>query len=286
VDSTYALAWNGISEAYSFLADDFWAPRDAYPKAKQAALRALALDPDLAEAHYALAGALLWYEWDYARGDGELRRALSLDPDNPLPHDMLAARYLQQGRFREAAAEARTAARLDPGNPRWEATANAYRARVDGGVHLLDSLRAAVREQPDKQHVRLRLLSTLLWVGRMREAAAVAAGMTRDFPGWYNSHDPFHAQLLAQAGDTLAARRVLEVVLAYSRDHYVRPTSIAGVYFALGDRESTLEWLERGVRERDGMLQFLDVWEWYDPLRGDPRFERVRRQVGLPSLGG
>lgn len=284
VDSTYALAWSGIADAYNRLADDFWAPREADPRAKQAALRALALDPDLAQAHGALGQTLLFYDWDFRGAERELRRAIALDPDDPLPHAILGSFYEMQRRFHEAKAEAALAVRADPGTPRWENELLAARVGDGEGEHLFDSLKAVVRTKPHDEQALYRLIIVADYSGHWKESAAYMAAGKKEFPDWNHPRltDPL---FLARAGDTLAARRGLDSILAHAGGHYLRATRIAAAYAALGDRDAALQWLERAYRDRDDSLIYLDAWDWWDPLRGDPRFEDLRRRVGLPFRG-
>ncbi|MFL5385605.1 MAG: hypothetical protein ACJ8GN_24055 [Longimicrobiaceae bacterium] len=278
VDSTYALAWSGISDAYAILADDFWPPRDAYPQARSAALRALALDPDLAEAHNSLSSVLYFFDWNYAGGDRENARTLELNPASPLGHGKRAFHYLMLRRFADAARESETAGRLDPGNvDRWRFDILGFRALTGEADHLLDSLRAAMAARPGDLYAHGLAYEIAFRSGRWKEAAALLPGLHRKAPGWQYSVQ--EAMVLARAGDTLQARRRLDETLAYTRGHYVRPAYISAAYAALGERESALQWLERAYDARDGTLLELHVWDWWDPLRGDPRFEAVKRRV-------
>lgn len=284
IDSTYALAWSGIADAYNRLADDFWAPRDADPRAKQAALRALALDPNLAEAHGALGQTLLYYDRDFRGAERELRRAIVLNPDDPVAHQILGQFYTMQRRFKEATAEAMAAVRVDPGNPLWQTDVFGARSQDAGGERLFDSLQTAVRAHPHDPWARSWLILVAINSGHWREAAANLTEGKREFPGWryVGPEDPL---IYAWAGDTLQARRGLDsLMLARSRGSYLRGTRIAAAYAALGDRDAAMQWLERAYRDRDASLIYLDAWNWWVPLRGDPRFEDLRRRVGLTTM--
>ena len=276
VDSTYALAWSALADTYATLADDFWPPRDGYPRARQAALRALALDADLPEAHNSLAMVLYYHDWDYAGGDRELRRALSLDPDNVPAHLTRFTRITTLNRFSDAAHEWETITRLEPAiGGVWVLV-----SRAQGGEAVLDSLRRELTAHPNDLRLKKRAYTVALWSGAWREAAPLVAVLQREAPGWT---DPLmDALILARAGDTAGARRALDAVVAGSRVRYVRASQVAAVYAALGDHEEALRWLDRAYQERDGTLLELHYRDWWDPLRGDPRFEAIKRRVPSP----
>ncbi len=275
VDSTYALAWSALAEVYETLADDFWPPRDAYPRSRQAALRAIALDPKLSQAHTMLAHVRYWFDWDYPAGDRESERALALNPNDPDVHSLRALRYEKQLSFAAEVREAEAADRLDPAAG-WGSLVLHARALAGGG-HLLDSLRAARARNPDDLATSAAAFEVAFRAGRWREAAALIPVLRRAAPGLL--YDQYEALVLARAGDTATARRRLDEIVASSRGRYVRAALVAAVYANLGQREAALQWLERADRERDGTLLELYTWDWWDPLRGDPRFEALKRRV-------
>jgi len=278
-DSTYALAWSGIAFAYSRLADDFWPPRDAYPRAREAVLRAVALQPDLAEVRIALAEVLYFHDWNYAAGDREVRLALSLDPENASAHALLAWRYTAERRFADARREAGTAARLDPANPGRSYQLLTTRGMAGEARHLLDSLHAAAAARPGDMSAKFSFFYVAFWSAQWKEAASMLTVLRREAPRWYHPSNPNVALVWAKAGNTAEARSSLDSVVAYARDHYVRASTVAAGYAALGERDTAARWLERAYRERDGGLLELGAWDWWDALREDPRFEAIRRRV-------
>jgi tetratricopeptide (TPR) repeat protein len=271
LDSTYADPWNGIAQAWFFLADTYLAPRAAVPPMRAAIDKALALDPTSAWAH-ALNGSLLSaYVRDYPAAEREYLRATALDSTSPFAGDygwLLHARGLDDS----ALAVVRRARRH---NPFAYAPTN-LAGTIFSNLGMLDSATAACQA--------LRRLATdacdeRLIIQRGRAAEVVAARRARpptDPAGMLNL-----AEALARAGDTVAARRQLSAALAAAGSRYVREDYVAGVYLALGDTARTLEWLERGLdAQAANMAQINRAWR-FKPLHGNPGFAAIVRKAGL-----
>jgi eukaryotic-like serine/threonine-protein kinase len=271
LDSTYADPWNGIAQAWFFLADTYLAPRAAVPPMRAAVEKALALDPTSAWAHALNGGLLGNYVRDYAAGEREYLRAIALDSTAPLAGDygwLLHGRGLDDS----ALAVVRRARRHNP---------FAYQSMnqavlLFSNLGMLDSATAVCqalrRVAADPCDERLLLL-------RGRAAEVVAARKARP------PTDPVDmlslAEALARAGDTLAARRQLSAALAAAGTRYVREDYVAATYLALGDTTRTLEWLERGLAaQAANMAQINRSWR-FKPLHGNPGFAAIVRKAGL-----
>ena len=237
LDSTYADPWNGIAQAWFFLADTYLAPRAAVPPMRAAIDKALALDPTSAWAH-ALKGSLLTtYVRDYPAGEREYLTATALDSTTTFAGDY---GWLLHGRGLDDSALA-VVRRARRHNPFAFAPMNLAVA-IFSNMGMLDSATAAcqalLRMAPDNCDERLL-------IQRGRAAEVVAARKARP------PTDPVEmlslAEALARAGDTAAARRQLSAALAAAGTRYVREDYVAAAYLALGDTARTLEWLERGL---------------------------------------
>jgi TolB-like protein/predicted Ser/Thr protein kinase len=274
LDSTYADPWNGMAQAWLFLADTYLAPRAAVPPMRAAIDKALSLDPTSAWAH-ALNGVLLnVYIRDYPAGEREFLRAIALDSTAPLAGDygwLLHARGLDDS----ALAVARRARRHNPFA--YEPLNLAVSLFSDLG--MLDSATAVCqalrRLAADNCDERLLIL-------RGHAAEVVAARKARP------PTDPVDmlnlAEALARAGDTAAARRQLSAALTAAGSRYVREDYVAGVYLALGDTTRTLEWLERGLdAQAANMAQINRFWK-FKPLHGNPGFADIVKRAGLRLL--
>jgi eukaryotic-like serine/threonine-protein kinase len=271
LDSMYAAPWNGIAQAWFFLADTYLAPRAAVPPMRAAVDKALALDPTSAWAH-ALNGALLnTYILDYAAAEREFLKAIALDSTAPLAGDygwLLHARGLDDS----ALAVVRRARRHNPFA--YEPTNQAVvlfsnLGMLDSATAVCQALRRMAADPCDER----------LLIQRGRAAEVVAARKARP------PTDPVDmlnfAEALARAGDTVAARRQLSAALAAAGSRYVREDYVAGVYLALGDTARTLEWLERGLAaQAANMAQVNRAWR-FTPLHGNPGFAAIVRKAGL-----
>lgn len=277
LDSTYALPWAGIADTHTqYLADNFWAPSRAYPPGRDAALRALALDPDLSEAHVSLALVKYWFNWDYEGADASLRRAIDLDPDNPSAHSYRALVLRRLGRMGEALKEATRAAAIDPTRFGFLTELSRVREKISRGEEIVaDSVPTAV------------LAQALFEAGRVEELEELAPGLHEEFPL------PPAAELRARPLDMarygyigwfldrpMYADSVFRTLVDVSEERYVSPDLIAALDATLGRPDSALVWLDRAFKARSAYLAdgILD-WAWFNSLRGDPRFEAFQRRV-------
>jgi TolB-like protein/tetratricopeptide (TPR) repeat protein len=281
IDPQYALAHTGMADAYATLQmNGGAAPAEVEPKAKAAALRALALDDGLAEAHVALAYVLLNYDWDWAGADQHYRRALALDPSNVEAHRRYGMDYLSSvGRHDEAIAELRQALRLAP----FSLPVNMFLGNAYYMAHRYQQaqqqLQRTVELDPAFWAPHLMLSGVHAAQGRPAEALAELEKVERAYPG---SVSPQVACALARAGRTGEARAALARLEEDGARRYVPAALVARVHLALGDRDQAFAALDRAFQERSFWLIFLKVDPIWDPLRADPRFAALVRRVGIP----
>jgi TolB-like protein/Tfp pilus assembly protein PilF len=252
-------------------------PLSLYPPARDAAEHALALDPDLAEAHYTLAHLKLRFALDWPGAEEGYLRAIALDPRAAVPHYRLALLRGFGRRFDEALAEMQIARELEP---LWApAAANYAWLLVLAGRHseAETEARRAIEIDPEFAHSRSVLGRALLGQGRYDEALDVFRSRKARGP---ESHADI-VVALATAGRLDEARRELDRIVALSRQRYVPAYDIAIGYAALGDQESSLDWLDRAVEER-GTVHSIGVEPTLASLREIPRFKEIMRRVGVP----
>src|SRR6267143_342271 len=283
-DSSYALAWAGLSDAYSHLAVfGYVPPRVVYAKAKAAALRALALDGTLAEAHTSLGFIALFYDWDWPTARRELDRALALDPRYPDAHLFHAHYFVVTNRIDDAINEVQTAVTLDPfssvNNARL-ASMLFYARRYDEA--LAQSRRVMELDSVFQGHVgRAELAHAYLWLGRCAESLAALEGrpggavaVWRGLPGYTFARCGRRAQALAELHRLGAEAR---------EGRYVSHYALAMIHAGLGDNERALAELDSAYVERPWTMFVLRVDPFFDGLRADPRFVRLLKKVGLVS---
>jgi TolB-like protein/lipoprotein NlpI len=268
---------------YAGLADAAIAPRRSRPEerfrlGKEAALRALELDPGLSAAHTSLGWIRMWYDrdWDGARASFE--HALALDPGYIWANQWYSAYLAAVGRLDDAMVAIRRTHALDP---------LAVAAVTHVGTHhlwlheydaALSFYRSALELDPAFAMARGGAGRALLALGRDEEAMEALRHEGADYAGL--EQPALLAYALAVTGDAAAARQILARLHARARVDYVAPANIAIVHLALGEHDAALDWLERVEADR-GALVFLKADPIYDPLRGKPRFQGLLGRMRL-----
>jgi eukaryotic-like serine/threonine-protein kinase len=279
-DPTFARAWSGLSDAYNRLGGLSGLPQEeAYPRARAAAERALALDPHLADAHASLATALVSYYWDADAAGRHLRRALELDPSAATAYEAYARHLRNLGRFDDALVEARTAQELDPLSSSAhieEAIIHYVAGRHDQAIAKLQRLLAA---SPDVAYAHHGL--ALNYAQQRRYDEALAA-LDRVQPPHVNTR-AIRGVVHAMAGQQAEARRMLAVLHELARKQPVSVFHKAAIHARLGEHDRALALLEEGIAARDPYLLLLKVEPIFETLRPLPRFQAVLDLAGLSS---
>ena len=283
-DPTYALGWANLAMAYgtSPINSDV-DPRRVLPAARDAAVRAVAANPDVAEAQHAL-GHVKWaFEWDWSAAEAAFRRAINLDPSYSLVHLVLAHLLSQTGRHAEAEPFMRRGRELDPLNPLSHALSSqvAFQARDYAGA-LQHANRAIALDQDFwiGHQMRGQALEEL---GDHDHALKALAPATR-LSGQNSKPLSLTGYILARSGRTAEARDLLGVLEMASRQRYVPPYALALVHAGLGDADAAFEWLNRAYAARDVHLMFLTVDVKWDRYRTDPRFADLLARCGFTPI--
>ncbi len=281
-DPQYAPAWSGLADAYTLQADhSLRSPAEVMPKARQAAMRALELDPDLADPYASLALIESVYEWQWAQAEAHYRRAIELNPGYVTAHHWYGCDLLAlHGRFDEACAEMDQAARLDPlSHILWESYAHVLMLarRYD------DSLAMHRKAQELEPHYYKHYTSQgriAMHQGRHKEAVELLLKgheIAGDNPALLGAL----GQAYGTAGRVAEARAVLARLTEIAERDYVPSTAFALLHCGLGETGRALEWLERGCERHDLPLAAIKVHPGYDSLRGEPRFAAILTRIGL-----
>jgi TolB-like protein/DNA-binding winged helix-turn-helix (wHTH) protein/Flp pilus assembly protein TadD len=278
-DPNYARAYAGLADSYALIGGYSGRPQnDLMPQARTAALRALELDGNLAEAHTALALIVQNYDYDWQTAEKEYRRAIELNPNYATAHHWYAEHLALLGRFDEALRESERARELDP---------LSLIIAVDNGQILyfsrqydraIQQFRAVNEMEPNYPRVHL-VNFAYAEKGMFAEALA-------DIENWRraDSSSPWSWSVLAytygRAGQQAEGQRALDKLLELNQRQQIAPAALVWAYIGLGNKEQAFSWLEKAYSQHAN-LTTLKVDPIYDPLRSDPRFQDLLRRVGL-----
>jgi TolB-like protein/Tfp pilus assembly protein PilF len=281
-DPSYPLAYAGLADSYNILGFyGFAAPRNAFPKAKAAALKALEIDPALSEAHASLAYANFYYDWDWLGAGREFKRSIELNPSYATAHTFYANYLMAVGRHQEALAELEKAQELDP-------LSLITNAGIAWAFYFARQYDQATEQCRKTLEMDPNFVVAHAWLGQTYLQKGVFHEAFKEFQTAIELSEgsPFYVAMLghayAVAGDIPEAQKLVDQLKTQSVEAYVSSYSIAEVYAGLGDRDKAFEWLQKAYEERSRALVFLRVEPSLDPLRPDPRFQDLLRRVGLP----
>jgi DNA-binding winged helix-turn-helix (wHTH) protein/Flp pilus assembly protein TadD len=284
-EPNYALAYAGLANSYTLLAAYSSASAALYiPQARVAALRALELDPGLAEAHTALALIAQNHDWDWKTSEKEYRRAIELNPNYATAHHWYAEHLMWLGRFDEALSESERARQLDPLSLIIAADNGAilyFSRQYDGAI---ERCRAVLRKDPNFNRAFDILIYSYVESRKFTLALAEAEKLRR----LYGDGPPYwvmRAFIYGRAGQLENARREMDKLEKMSRHEQVNPASMLWAHLGMGDKEEALADLEKSYSEHFGVMTTLKVEPALDSLRSDPRFQDLLRRVGLADSG-
>lgn len=277
----FARAYAGLADAYTLLHGlGAAAPAELMPRAKAAAERALAIDPELAEAYVSRAMIRYFYEWDYESGNADFERAIALDPNLAIAHHLYGKNLIVEKRFAEALAELERALELDP-----------YSAAInkDIGETLLyaNRINDAVAAFERSGQLDPGSLTIYFWLSRCHELlgqhdlaidnhlALVREGV------WADSSAEELERIYREAGWAAYWREWLDDLSASAEERHIEPFRFVEVAMRLGDHDAAIDRLEIAVAERSAWAPAMHIDPLLFPLHGDPRFESLLRRAGL-----
>ena len=291
-DPGYALAYSGLGAVYQVIPGYTLDPPPdlVYPKARTFSLRALELDPTIAEPHASLAVALTEYEWKHPEAESEFKRAIEIDPNYASAHQWYGNFLLNMGRSQEGIAELQRAIELDPLSP----VMNANLGRALRAEHRYDDAIAQYKKTlelvPNFQKAQTNLSKTYLLKGLYEEAIEqtrqnmLSGGLPQAQVDKEIGQvkDAYRTSGAKGLWEKLIAREI-EEAKAIGREP--DPCELAGYQLGTGNKEQALYSLEKAVALGPGMTSVLSlkaepIW---DPLRSEPRFKEILRKIGLPE---
>jgi TolB-like protein/DNA-binding winged helix-turn-helix (wHTH) protein/Flp pilus assembly protein TadD len=281
-DPNYAQAYSGLADTYALLGDWQYAvmtPKEALPKAKAAAIKALELDSTLSEAHNSLAFCFDAFDWDLESAGKEFQRSIELNPGYATAHHWYAWHLSLLGRYEEAIEEMRKAKNLDP----LSLIINADLAELLVIAHFYDESmiqsRKTIEMDPNFALAHNQLAQAYLQKHMNAEAIAELQKAV-DLSGGSPTIIANLARAYAASGKTSEAVKLLGDLKNHPNRGYSDASEVAVVYAALGDKDQAMHWLEIGYEERfnPGVL----LRPGFDPLRSDPRFQDLVHRIGFP----
>ncbi len=283
LDPSFALAYAALADTYTtlgYLSLD--APAATFPVARQYALKAIELDPSLSQAHASLAYIRFYFDWDWVGASEAFRRAIELNPNDPVARQWRAVYLRAAGRPDDAMQEIRTAQRLDP---------LSLAINTDVGFHYyyngryaeaVAQLQSVLGMKSDFGPAHLWLARSYLEVGRLDQSLAATASAEAAVPEW--------PVLVAARGYTLGvmgrteeARAVRDEMERLSGGRFVTAYGVALVYAGLGEKEQAFAWLDKAFAERSHWLVWLRLDPRWKTLRGDRRFAELVERMKYPG---
>jgi TolB-like protein/Tfp pilus assembly protein PilF len=281
-DPEYALAYAGLADSYVLLGwNSYLPPNEVFPKGKVAAITALRLDPDLAEAHTSLAAVLWLHDWQWERAQTEFKRSLEISPTYPTGNHWYAESVMTMGRQEEAIARMKAGQELDPLSliinvaVGW---AYYHDRRHDEAVEQL--LRTA---ELDPNYPVTNWILGLVHRKMGRYELAITEGEKAvNLSGGSPVMRAALAHTYGKAGRTKEALQTLDDLTNLAKQKYVAPYFFAGIHVGLEENDRAIEYLEKSYAEHSHWLIYLHMDPSMDSLRDDSRFKDLLRRVGLP----
>ena len=280
-DPRDALAYAGLSEVHVVMAvRGGLAPREVMPKAKEAALQALAIDDGLSEAHASLAYVTFFYDWDWPAAEKNYKRAIELNPNNADAHHWYSHYLLAQGRIEESLSKSKRALELSPFDRLMS---------VHLTWHYLFARQYDQALEQSKKAGEIDKRAEGAWRGLVLEQqgkyAEAIAQFEKDLEGSTTGGSSTTKANLAHAyaasGNPEAAKKIIAELQEQAKSNYLSPFEIALIHAGLGEKDQAFAWLEKAYEERSAELVTLTTEPRFDNLRSDPRFTDLARRMKL-----
>ncbi len=280
----FAPAYSGLADCYGSLSCEMLmiSPKEAFPRARAAALKALEIDDTLAEAHTSLALIKLNFDWDWPGAERGLLRALELNPNYVIAYHWYSHYLIVMGRTLESLAISERALELDP----LELEINAHLGWHYCNTRECDLAIAQCEKTLEMNSDFHEAHWFLGWAYEQKSMYGEAVAEFQKAVECSGGSARMRAELghaYGLAGRRADAEKVLDDLKSLSAQHYISPYNFALVYVGMGDNDQAFEWLKQACEDRSGLLIYLNTQHSFDSLRSDPRFADCVRLIGLPQ---
>jgi TolB-like protein len=283
IDTAYAAAYSGIADCYNALGyGSYLEPKDAFPKARDAAKKAILLDSSLSEPHASLGFYDFYYNWDWAEAEQEFRTAIALNRNYALAYEWYGYYLTSMQRFSEARTIFQKAESIDP------LSAN-IRTDIGFSAYYSGDYDFAIRQLQASLQLDSNLPLTRIWLGRSYQAKQMypqsidqynkMLTVTRNWPVGLAQI----GSVYGVSGNQTDAKKIRDTLLALSSKVYVTSYGMALVCIGLGEKEETFRWLDLAYGEKTHWLVWLKGDPRWIPIRNDKRFSALVHRVGLPD---
>lgn len=284
LDPNYALAYVGLANSYLLLPEyGVYRSKEAYPKVKEAAMKALEIDDMLAEAYVTLAQIKRRYDYDWAAAERTYKRAIELDPNYATAHHWYGYDLMCVERYDEAIKEIKRAHELDPLSLVINRNLGQVLYRAGRYDEALEALNKTLEMDPTFSSTHLYLGSIYLQKSRYEDALAEFQKEKEYARGWGTRAEAWIGVAYMKLGQREKTQEILDDLIKRSKQTYVRATSIAMLYFVLGEDDQGFQWLEKAYEEYDSFLRLIRTDLIFDRVRSDPRFREIVRKMGYEN---
>jgi len=284
IDSNYALAYVGLADCYNLLSlYGNVRARETFPKAKEAARKAIALDDTLGEAHNSLAYAMSRYDWDQKGAEREFKRAIALNPNYATAHFWYAENLMIQKRFDEGIKEMHLALELDPVSLIINSSLSLLYLYKREFEKALQQAKKTIEMDPGFAHAHMMASGVHAELKHFPESIEEGKKAV-ELSGRSPIYLSYFGWAYALAGMEEEARKILGELSEMSETRYVSAFWIAIIYAGLNEKDRAFEWLEKAYEEHYEVLSFINITPHSDSLQDDPRFQELLEKVGLSDF--
>jgi serine/threonine protein kinase/Tfp pilus assembly protein PilF len=284
LDPNYALPYTGLSYSYLLLPEyGHYSPVEGYPLAKDAALKSIAIDSALSEAHVCLAQLKWRYDRDWRGSEGEYKLAIDLDPGNATAHHWYGYDLMCFGRYEEAIREIKRALELDPRSLVINRNLGQVYFRAGRFAEAKYALQKTLEMDPKFSFAHQYLGCILYQEGKYQEALAEFLKEKEFAKGWDSRIDSWLGVTYLKLGQRNKTQEILADLEKKSGQMYVPPTTLAALYFVLGDTDKGFKCLDRAYEVYDSFLRLIGVDALFDSIRSDPRYLQNIKKINLEN---